>query len=111
MTQPDTLHTRLRDEINRRLAIAQNALNGGWESLTRWLPPLADYLRLHDPADAIRRYEGELEVLERHAEGRFDGPSAAMFGDGPWCRACRGNDWPCLDLILLAGRLGVSVDG
>jgi hypothetical protein len=65
---PTTLHERLRVELDRRLAVARAAeVDGGWESLARWLPPLADYLALHDPADAVRRYTGELEVLERHA--------------------------------------------
>ena len=68
-TPPTTLHDRLRAELDRRLAVAHNALNGGWESLARWPPPIAAYLDLHDPADAIRRYLGELEVRERHAPG------------------------------------------
>lgn len=116
MTQPDTLHTRLRDEINRRLDNAQATHDdGGWESLARWLPSLAEYLNLNGPADAIRRYEGELETLQRHVAETFgDSQLPEMLDldpDQPWCRTCRGNFWPCADLRSLAHRLGVSVDG
>lgn len=94
MTQPDTLHTRLRDEINRRLVVARAAADqyGPCWLITR-IPPYTDpvllagdggddlvsagtvdlheahqvHIALHDPADAVRRYERDLKTLERHA--------------------------------------------
>jgi hypothetical protein len=52
--------------------------------------PDAAHIALHDPADAIARYTGELEVLERHL---------------PTCRP-----EICVELKSLAARLGVNVD-
>lgn len=146
MTQPDTLHTRLRAEIDRQLAVARAAV-GGASKLTSWInwpggegrrqiglcfdeqidptaivylqrPPanaLLAVLELGDPIAAIRRYEGELEVLERHVAETFGDSHLPeqldLDPDEPWCRTCRGGIWPCADLIGLAHRLGVSVDG
>lgn len=103
--QPDTLHDRLRAEIDRRLAVAKAATPGPW----RWGPidvtksgkralycalqkPFtpgmwpgavvlkaaeadvypstadAEHIALHDPADAVRRYEGNLDLLSRYDE-------------------------------------------
>jgi hypothetical protein len=77
--------------------------------------PDAAHIALHDPADALRRYAGELEVLERHAAEFFEDSALTealdLDPDEPWCRTCRGGDWPCADLKSLASRLGVSVDG
>lgn len=72
-------------------------------------PVDALYLALHDPADAVRRYEGELGVLERHRPAE-DMPSLCT-----WCMSGTGGDdldylpWPCLEITSLARRLGVSV--
>lgn len=129
--QPDTLHTQLNDEIQGRLALARALAKFGaewiaafysamdeWRIRTKldreviadvapWAAPAEDaanYIALHDPADAVRRYTGELEVLERHApctEGNCCG------GD---CHRCA-EFHPCSELQSLAGRLGVSVDG
>lgn len=67
----------------------------------------ASHIALHDPADALRRYAGELEVLERHF------PAADQPDQCRWCYA-GGQDeylpWPCPEIRSLASRLGVSVD-
>ena len=87
----DTLHDRLKAELDRRLAVARAATPGPWtwddddmdESIGAGDPDSPDviliyshygaddsgiplgrhdgsYIALHDPADAIRRYTGEL---------------------------------------------------
>jgi hypothetical protein len=95
MTQPDTLHTRLRAELERRLAVAKAATPGPWEwvQMSKFfalrstieveiggedvrpfvLPVIKNpdpgdrvFIALHDPADAIRRYQRDLKTLERH---------------------------------------------
>lgn len=53
---------------------------------------VAEHIALHDPAGAIRRYERDLKVLERHADD----------GNGQ-CQYCIGSsgyapDWPCDDI-------------
>jgi uncharacterized protein DUF6221 len=70
----------------------------------------AAHIALHDPADAIRRYAGELEVLERHTE------LPDSWGSCATCLVedARGSSmvaWPCPEIRSLASRLGVSVDG
>lgn len=64
----------------------------------------AAHIALHDPADALRRYTGELEVLERHA------PCTDENCSGGDCHRCA-EFHPCSELMSLASRLGVSVDG
>lgn len=86
------LSGRIRSEVERRLAIARAA--GGWTWRVEWtgfdnaivwstkpddpeiavthgsvsLPkPQREYLALHDPADAIRRYAFALKILNEHA--------------------------------------------
>lgn len=69
----------------------------------------ATYVALHDPADAIRRYEYALKVLDRHA------PAA----DEPQlCRWCfnSGDEqdyfpWPCPEITDLAESLGIDTGG
>jgi len=144
-----TLHERIRAELDRRTAVARAAGDqyGPCWLITR-VPPYTDplvlagdgggdelraagtvdlheaqqvHIALHDPADALRRYAGELEVLERHApfdqedwsveRGRFTEPGCEhcqlTSNDGdPLYR-----DWPCPEIRSLASRLGVSVDG
>jgi hypothetical protein len=76
--------------------------------------PDAVHIALHNPTDALRRYAGELEVLERHAPRDF-GPHWGPLCDG--CSITEGSsvlrfvEYPCADLMSLASRLGVSVDG
>jgi hypothetical protein len=68
----------------------------------------ASHIALHDPTDALRRYAGELEVLERHYPvGEVD-PICAACSDLELGQ-CRIDD--CPELKSLASRLGVSVDG
>lgn len=138
MTQPDTLHERIRAEIERRLAVAKAAGSwdwkceqSGWDGLL-WSvkpdepeiaihhgavaapSPLREHIALHDPADAIRRYEGELETLERHypiQERDNLGPvviCAYEWGDSDGYMVRY--EW-CPEVKALAHRLGVSVDG
>lgn len=71
----------------------------------------AAHIALHDPADAIRRYEYALKVLNRHAVHVFDGHDAEAFGTAPWCGNCRTNQWPCRDLLNLAESLGIDTGG
>lgn len=139
MTQPDTLHDRLEAEINRRLAVARAATPGPWKARTEypqtvtsptygpdssdedsWVisaalthrpGPDATHIALHDPADAVRRYEGELQVLERHRPEPDD-----CFDSGAHCAWCRAPSdafhdiqWPCAEIKSLAHRLGVKV--
>ena len=63
------------------------------------------HIALHDPADAIRRYAGELEVLERHV------PLPDPWRHGVTCNGCsRSTAWPCPEIRSLASRLGMSVE-
>ena len=136
-TPPTTLHDRLRAELDRRLAVAKAATPGPWETggigdygwsvhfphHDGWAnmgvetedneqgKADAEHIALHDPADAIRRYEGELEVLERHELAYLD-TSDEAWQRSPYCGWCsQGLLWPCPDLKSLAGRLGVNVVG
>lgn len=159
-SQPDTLHTRLRAEIDRRLAVARAAnaakpgdwvavtthdgssydglsrviavqmtadrtisrhvadgisdvpepVRAGFEDIEPEAADVAEHIALHDPADAIRRYEGELEVLERHQSRAMAlGQSAPSVAQPKLCWRCN-VEYPCADLTSLAHRLGVSVD-
>jgi hypothetical protein len=63
----------------------------------------AAHIALHDPADAIRRYERDLRVLERHTH-RSSTTSNAVDGVGQphpgvcnWCEPGR-RHWPCVDI-------------
>ena len=129
-TPPTTLHDRLKAELDRRLAVAKAA--GGWTWMCEqphdfhallWSrkpdepkiavthgtlnlsAPLRDFVALHDPADAIRRYLGELEVLERHA------PMSGGSCEQCWHGTPDDSTWPCPEIRSLASRLGVSLDG
>lgn len=70
----------------------------------------AAHIALHDPADAIRRYVGELEVLERH-NGYAIPAGHGHYSGRPNCNVCNGMEWPCREIRSLASRLGVNVDG
>lgn len=110
------LHARLKVELDRRLAVA-NAAAVGWDSAVRIQlnhalgdAELADaivaYLDVHDPADAIRRYTGELEVLERHS------PATDQPDQCRWCYSDAHDDyqlWPCPEIRSLASRLGMPL--
>jgi hypothetical protein len=134
-TPPTTLHERLAAELARRTAVANAATSGPWtnadpmardgvfaeavdgfvadcgyERMGPFAVHNAAHIALHDPADALRRYAGELEVLERHAPTGNE--------TGVWCAHCLwlpGRDqprlYPCPEIKSLASRLGVSVDG
>jgi len=132
-----TLHERIRAELDRRTAVANAASHGGTGEWSRPDPDHsygriedenghlvvydegspteseAEHIALHDPADALRRYAGELEVLERHAPGPDD--------TGWYCRWCyagisqeTGADeflpYPCDEVRSLASRLGIMVE-
>lgn len=94
MTQPDTLHTRLRAEIERRLKIARDAarLSGSEE----WT------------ADRL-----EVMVLERHTQTYAEASDEVwQRSASAYCSWCaQGLLYPCADLRSLAHRLGVNVDG
>lgn len=73
----------------------------------------AAHIALHDPADAIRRYDGELEVLERHAPNQDRDCRTCLYDtlqtyqDMPIANR---ENWPCDEIRSLASRLGVNVD-
>lgn len=62
----------------------------------------AAHIALHDPADAIRRYEAALRVLARH--DRMPGILSTWT-----CRVCRPPRGPCAELLDLAASLGIEV--
>lgn len=120
MSQPE-IHDKIRAEVGRRLAVARAAevgtpspwggndeviydaesssiLVGPWGSLD---DQLLAYLLLHDPADAIRRYEYALKVLRRHLN-----TSSA-------CDLCSNDQWvarhPCPEVADLATSVGIEV--
>lgn len=129
MSQPE-IHDQIRIEVERRLAIAREA----------WLEPpqtwysvkdltdkhanggagLADFdaahIALHDPADAIRRYEYTLRLLDtRHRPVVLRGGAGAKYYKTTLvCATCSppqfGEDaWPCPELVDLAESLGIEV--
>lgn len=154
------LHAQLLAEVQRRLDIARAAAAGPWSIHTAgtgirsstpyaWVlrpdgAPIAErhnggtvadveHIALHDPADAVRRYEADLRRLERHvrSEGR---PHliARRNAEPDWrcmrcgiaeieaaasaaCEAqyvCRcGELYPCPEVRDLAASLGVEVTG
>jgi hypothetical protein len=140
-TPPTTLHDTLRAELDRRLAVARAATPGPWDlgivygtvitsagrdTLAKFrILADAEFGELHDPADAIRRYTGELEVLERHAIVWRD---IGWLEDGderyeelPVCGRCVPKHshfrtraevpvGACDETKGVASRLGVSVD-
>jgi hypothetical protein len=126
------LHARLKAELDRRLAVAGAAeadAPSPWrygiasprydaimDRTRSWTFTFAHHyepstfvvahVELHDPADAIRRYTGELEVLERHMPTDRD-----KWRYGIVCSGCP-NDavtYPCNETRDLAFRLGVSL--
>lgn len=146
MTQPDTLHTRLKFRIDVLLEIARAATPGPWECATvrgvtsvgapGILPSVAadvhfdidaHYLVAFNPAVTIAWLEGELEVLERHAIvwrdiGWMDEERETSYDEIPVCGRCVPKhshfrsraevpEGPCDEILSLAHRLGVSVDG
>lgn len=108
MTQPDTLHTRLRVELDRRLAVARAAAAEGYVRLNlsnavgEHANPQTAFTALFNPAAVIAWLDGELETLERHPARRSHGAIVTCCGAG---------QYPCPEIRSLAHRLGVSVDG
>lgn len=133
------LHDRLRTEVEKRIEVAKAATPGPWRAEkdnehAPWLlyeierfrgyrnhvyvgddAETAQFIALHDPADAIRRYEAALRVLKRHAP--IDDPNqrpgvrlicADDWGDddGPHLSTT----WPCSELRDVAASLGVDLD-
>ncbi len=98
-------------EVNHQVWHCDDEQDGCPDAARGWIAE-ARHIALHDPADALRRYAGELEVLERHAlstdasQHIFCEPDC-QGGDCTWCKI----SYPCPDLLSLASRLGVSVDG
>lgn len=114
-TPPTTLHDRLRAELDRRLAVAR-AATPAWANVGTVVEAgpdgvpfvgndyVVEHIALHDPADAIRRYLGELEVLQRHA------PMSGGSCEQCWHGTPDDSTWPCPEIRSLASRLGVNVD-
>jgi len=117
-TPPTTLYERIRAELARRTAVANAAQPLNWSAFgvrtgtpspndTAWIT----FLLTHDPADALRRYAGELEVLERHPTRTMAlAESAPSIAQPNLCWRCN-VAYPCPEIRSLASRLGVSVDG
>jgi hypothetical protein len=61
---------------------------------------LTEHIALHDPADALRRYQHARKVLARHEPYDAD-------GDPHGCRYC-GEPTDCFDLTDLAESLGLE---
>ena len=147
----DNLHELLVAEVQRRLEVVRAATgrhwysNGGWEIRTVPVgdveaadPPFwflvarpgeqrqsawADFrhIALHDPADAVRRYEADLRRLERHAP-RVE-PASRYRPEIVECEHCASlchsrsglgcetpdAPWPCDEIADLAASLGMEV--
>jgi len=82
--------------------------DGDGDNVAEAATPLdADYIALHDPADALRRYQHARKVLERHAlvSTRCE-TCSPPHDDGPSCGACAELD--CPELLDLAESLGLE---
>jgi len=96
-----SLHDRIREVVEERLALAQSAIAGqSWWSLP-------------SPADAIRDAEHALGILERHVPVEAYGWGAGhIVCDLEWGA---GEGWiatyPCDDIRALATRWRVEVNG
>lgn len=131
MSQPE-IHDKIRTEVERRLALIHVQQPFPWrlnaEGDEVWADDdemvadafalssnqqrkTAEFIALHDPADAIRRYEYALKVLDRHAtdQGRCDYCASLCHSrsglgcDDPDAPA------PCLEITDLAASLGIEV--
>lgn len=77
----------------------------GWSAEAR-------FIAAHDPADAIRRHEAALRVLQRHRPQPGDWSLAAGHEHEICCRACAEIDhdvsqpWPCDDIRDVAASYG-----
>lgn len=121
------LHSTLRTEIERRLAVARAAETFGpspWHYAERdgyvfcdggavaaYDVPgdfLGPHIALHDPADAIRRYTRDLAVITRHQTRAQVYPHVPGIVDPDHCWTCA-KPSPCLELVDLAESLGIEV--
>ena len=92
------LHARLESVLHERLAVARNAdlsdarPDPGWYSIDDLTKAPTDggsglfvedarHIALHDPADAIARYEAGLRVLERHVPSPANRRSTGAVAD------------------------------
>lgn len=96
MTADRTISRHVADGISD----VPEPVRAGFEDIEPEAADVAEHIALHDPADAIRRYEGELQVLKRHQ------PTGEALPACEWC--CQ--SWVCSDVRSLAHRLGVSVE-
>lgn len=115
----DDPHARIRAEVTRRLAIAREAaeycptpwylgtdqvIDDDSDTVVVAFREVAAHIVLHDPADAIRRYERDLRVLQRHTPvGRTRG----------WCYYCYDAEtgdapWPCPEITDMATAYGLA---
>lgn len=82
----------------------------GWKAEAR-------FIAAHRPADAIRRHEAALRVLQRHRPERGDWWFVAGHEHEICCRACAEIDydvsqpWPCDDIRDVAASYGEVIDG
>jgi len=141
MTQPDTLHTRLRAELDRRLAVARAAEGADWtlDERAEYGPKVGEWSRevsyqvwhCDDEQDGCpeeaRGWIAEARLIAMAVTGevaRLEGelevlerhaPCACdLAADRPHCRThrCPANEgYRCAETLSLAHRLGVSVDG
>jgi hypothetical protein len=92
-------------EVNVQMWQCDDEQDGCPDAARGWLAE-GRHIALHDPADAIRRYEHALWILDQHqwvAAGVNCGCSDEM------CRCGEHVPWPCDDLVRLATSLGIEV--
>lgn len=77
----------------------------------------AAHIALHDPADADRRYEAALRLLEHHRPVVLrGGPGGKYYETTTVCATCSPPQfaefaWPCTTLLYLAASLGLDTEG
>jgi len=117
------LAARLHAVVEERLAVARAA---GEPFGSRWSirmtagalgPDVGEHIALNGPADVILACERDLAVLERHAAKPGDWSSVRGHEHEVRCEACHEIDhdvsqpWPCPEILGLATRYRVEVDG
>lgn len=123
-----SLHERIAAELDRREEMARAVpylAAKMWDNRTQgvgalaarrhWTDEAAEAIeacaRLHEPADALRRYAAARRVLDRHKAVEWDEGDVG-------CWHCSGQDavegiafaWPCPEIRDLAASLGLEVD-
>lgn len=69
---------------------------------------VAQFVALHDPADAIRRYTHALWILDQH---QWVAPGVKCDCRDAMCSHGGHIVWPCDDIVRLAESLGIDTGG